>query len=476
MRDKDESESVAPSAVPLIESSSSMCPRPSKLVVISTGLWGALWNVEFMRERLQEAGGADVLVYCAASNVMLNSYSGIDVCGKRLAAEVGSLFSKRSDLDQVRSISFIGYSAGGLFVRYAVGVLHDEGLFSKKGIILDKVISVATPHLGVRSSPRVRMGRLKNGLLGVLGNAYGGRSLEQMALADSHAPDGNPLVLHMSLPGTRYTDALKACKGVFFYANAWNDNTVSYCTAAVAKTNQYRHLTNAPQLEGFPFIAGVFPISDDQDLQRHGESNISGYARAPLRASGTAIEPADERPARGPESPEIPAVRNDMPMASSGVGTAAAAMVIAPILVVQFVLLIFPLRIAHSVCTDDEFKHKTAESTNSDDKNCSRVKGETPSPDENPLLEDGPERSIDPSGELGNSEAKMMVKADVLKGEVDGVPAAIRRNLARPDLGIRRVDVCLPGLHTHGSIVVRRRRVNQDGKVVIAHMASLLLV
>lgn len=45
------------------------------------------------------------------------------------------------------------------------------------------------------------MGRLKNGLLGVLGNAYGGRSLEQMALADSHAPDGNPLVLHMSLPG-----------------------------------------------------------------------------------------------------------------------------------------------------------------------------------------------------------------------------------------------------------------------------------
>lgn len=36
-----------------------------------------LRNVEFMRERLQEAGGADVLVYCAASNVMLNSYSGV---------------------------------------------------------------------------------------------------------------------------------------------------------------------------------------------------------------------------------------------------------------------------------------------------------------------------------------------------------------------------------------------------------------
>lgn len=30
-----------------------------------------------MRERLQEAGGADVLVYSAVCNVMLNSYSGV---------------------------------------------------------------------------------------------------------------------------------------------------------------------------------------------------------------------------------------------------------------------------------------------------------------------------------------------------------------------------------------------------------------
>lgn len=67
----------------------------------------------------REQHGADdkIMVMIVPSGFWWNQRQ-IDVCGKRLAAEVGSLFSKRSDLDQVRSISFIGYSAGGLFVRW----------------------------------------------------------------------------------------------------------------------------------------------------------------------------------------------------------------------------------------------------------------------------------------------------------------------------------------------------------------------
>lgn len=47
------------------------------------------------------------------------------------------------------------------------------------------------------------MGRIKNGLLGVFGNVYGGRSLEQMTLTDKDSPNGDPILLHMSLPGER---------------------------------------------------------------------------------------------------------------------------------------------------------------------------------------------------------------------------------------------------------------------------------
>lgn len=69
---------------------------------------------------------------------------------------------------------------------------------------------MATPHMGVRSSPRRMTGRVKNGFLGTLGNTYGGRSLEQMALTDKHAPDGLAMLLHMSLPGEALM-ALSAC-------------------------------------------------------------------------------------------------------------------------------------------------------------------------------------------------------------------------------------------------------------------------
>lgn len=41
----------------------------------------------------------------------------IDVCGARLAAELRSILDDREELGEIRSVSFIGYSAGGLFVR-----------------------------------------------------------------------------------------------------------------------------------------------------------------------------------------------------------------------------------------------------------------------------------------------------------------------------------------------------------------------
>lgn len=240
------------------------------------------------------------------------------------------------------------------------------------------------------------------------------------------------------------------------------------------------------------------------------ESDISGYKPAPSRTVGTDPEPAGERPATGSESTAVPAVRGKGPMPSSGVGTAAVAMIFAPILVAQFVLLIFPLRVAHSICTDDEFKSsKTAKSVDSKNKNASMAKEETRSPDGKPLPEGHPEQApsktdstggepapvtmpsvaepllefspeetsaprsypegattaasaganasanaktqpaekvqgsvgtIDPSGEVCSSEAEM--KEKVLKGGADGVPGTVRRNLARPELGIKRQDIC----------------------------------
>ncbi|CAM9875938.1 unnamed protein product [Choristocarpus tenellus] len=179
-----------------------------RLVIISHGMWGRLSDMDRMRARLQDQGGSSTFVYAATSNVFLKSYSGVDTCGTRLAAEIRGLFLPSGLLENnknISSLSLIGYSAGGLFVRYAIGLLHQMGFFSEKGLTLDKVITVATPHLGVLSSPKTWLGRTTNRLKGMLGNIYGGRSIEHMTLMDRDgtALDGTrlPLLLAMTLPG-----------------------------------------------------------------------------------------------------------------------------------------------------------------------------------------------------------------------------------------------------------------------------------
>jgi len=54
--------------------------------------------------------------------------------------------------------------------------------------------------------------------------------------------------------------------------------------------------------------------------------------------------------------------------------------------------------------------------------------------------------------------------------EIEEVPELIRRHLSR--LPIKRVDVFLPGMHTHGTIIVRRPMFDKDGIEVLEHVAA----
>lgn len=212
--------------------------------------------------------------------------------------------------------------------------------------------------------------------------------------------------------------------------------------------------------------------------------NEPGFSRTARPDAGPSGEP------RTNGSP----VKEDVPLAKGGVAAAAIAMIVAPILAIQFLTLILPLRIAHSVCTRDEFQGASATTPASGDDNADEEAG---SPAREPLLEgqaerlpgtagppegvptienpggekppasisseqtqasslvpgrpeghltdishpreptgDGPvgrvDEAMDEGGGLGSGVAEQ------LEGGVDGVPAAIRRNLARPELGIHR--------------------------------------
>lgn len=154
------------------------------------------------------------------------------------------------------SVACPGYSAGGLFNRYAVGLLYREGFFDNVQPIC--FVTMATPHLGVRELPHTRSQRLRNDFLGGICDFYCGRSgqqvplrvhvdrgsksaaselitqlcpppvpaaLLQMMLVDGRDAGRHPLLLDMSLPGSIFYEGLARFPHIYLYANANRDNT-----------------------------------------------------------------------------------------------------------------------------------------------------------------------------------------------------------------------------------------------------------
>lgn len=72
----------------------------------------------------------------------------------------------------------VGYSAGGLFNRYACGLLWREGFFLRVRPVC--FITIATPHLGCRELPHSSAQRLRNGFMATVSNFYCGRSGQQV--------------------------------------------------------------------------------------------------------------------------------------------------------------------------------------------------------------------------------------------------------------------------------------------------------
>ncbi|MFS7988541.1 putative alpha/Beta hydrolase [Helianthus anomalus] len=106
--------------------------------------------------------------------------------------------------ENLKRISFLAHSLGGLIARYAVGVLYTRVDDRTAGLIagLEAIsfITLATPHLGVRGNKQLPF------LLGVpmlekiaapMAPIFVGRTGSQLFLTDGK-PDRPPLLLRMT--------------------------------------------------------------------------------------------------------------------------------------------------------------------------------------------------------------------------------------------------------------------------------------
>jgi hypothetical protein len=158
---------------------------------------------------------------------------GIDVGGRRLAAEVTSLLRLHP---QVTQLSIVGLSMGGLIARAALADIAR----THPSLMLCNFITMATPHVGVRGhlSPLLSAA-ISSGLLGISG--------AQLLLRDAPvARDGSsavlPLLAWMAHPASPHHRALARFTTRIAVANLLNDDRVPYWSAALADSSDTLHV------------------------------------------------------------------------------------------------------------------------------------------------------------------------------------------------------------------------------------------
>ncbi|MEW5310966.1 MAG: hypothetical protein WDW38_002717 [Sanguina aurantia] len=200
-------------------------------------LWGTASNLHWLETLIREEHAASASPSLRVLNSRVNesnlTYDGVDICGSRVASLVqDTVASFAAEGEPVTHISFVGYSLGGLYNRYAIGKLWSDGFFDTVQPL--NFFTIATPHVGSWQDPVTRFARVLNYLLPTMGS----RSGTQLMLQDSHAW-GKPLLCLMAQPELPFMKALGSFKKLMLMANVQNDNSVPYCTASISSLNPF---------------------------------------------------------------------------------------------------------------------------------------------------------------------------------------------------------------------------------------------
>jgi len=250
---------------PSLSSSEGASSSPRHLVVFVHGMWGAPHDVRYMCTETQKWFGEDAVCMLSKVNAYLKTYHGIDVCGERLFEEVVERLSG-GEFDR---ISFVGYSAGGLFSRYCMGLLYAKGYLER--ITLLNFVTCATPHLGIRRS--------KNRVYNAVAKWMVYRTGKQMVLEDNWHGKG-PLIVFMSTPGSVFFKALEKCERLVTMANVVFDRTVPYHTASVQRRNPYKFgNSHATMLDGYPHIVANDDARTLLDLANIGQKKRAHFPK-----------------------------------------------------------------------------------------------------------------------------------------------------------------------------------------------------
>lgn len=216
------------------------CPSASRLILTldADSLWGNPTHLNYVASALREKYGEDQLIVLAVKrNAGNHTYDGVDTGAERIAVEIEETLDELArDGYQIKKLSMVGYSLGGLVARYALGLLYSRGWFEKIRPV--NFTTFASPHLGVRTPLR--------GYANNLWNVLGARTLcvsgRQLFLVDNFRDTGRPLLSVLADPDSIFMHALKKFENRSLYANIINDRSAVFYTTAISRTDPYAQI------------------------------------------------------------------------------------------------------------------------------------------------------------------------------------------------------------------------------------------
>ena len=205
--------------------------RKKHLFVLQHGLWGDPVHVSHIKDVIHQkfdknSRGISIHTHLVQSNRGVKTYSGSRECGRRLYREVKKVIAKV----QPTHISFIGYSAGGIYVRYALSLFDEEGLFEKVKPM--NLYILCSPNAGTTRFEQqdydISNFNMYNFATRSIPSLIGGKTAKEFVFQDD--PE-YPLLHLMSLEP--FTCTIRKFKLRKVYGNIFNDRAVGFRTGCL---------------------------------------------------------------------------------------------------------------------------------------------------------------------------------------------------------------------------------------------------
>ena len=114
-------------------------------------LWGNPSHLSYLASSLRDKYSVEKLhILVSKTNSDTFTYDGIDLGAERVTQEIEIYIEGlEKEGNEIKKLSVVGYSLGGLVARYAIGLLYSKGWFERIKPV--NFTTFATPHLGVKT-------------------------------------------------------------------------------------------------------------------------------------------------------------------------------------------------------------------------------------------------------------------------------------------------------------------------------------